>query len=195
MKIEEDDIISLIQEGKDQLVIKHLYKTIFPKVKNTIRGRGGNVEDAADVFQEVIMSFYKLVVTNKFNEKYKVYGFLFTMSMNKWFNVLRKNKKLDLVEDFGSEFQLSYDDEDHEVKSSTDERTNLLSEFFSDLGARCLEILNYAIFQSISNEDIALRMDINNANSAKMQVFRCKQKLLQKVNTDASLKAKLQELI
>jgi RNA polymerase sigma factor (sigma-70 family) len=195
MKIKEEEIVSFIQTGKDQEVIKHLYSEVFPKVKSSIRARKGNVEDASDVFQDAIMTFYNLAMTNNFSEKYTVYGFLYTTSMNRWLNILRKNKRLDLVEDFDTEKNIDDKEIGFETKPISDERKNLLHQFFSDLGANCLELLNYSIFQSISFEDIALRMNIVNGNSAKMQVFRCKQKLIQKIETNPSLRNKLRELV
>lgn len=195
MKIQEDHIISMLQSGDDKVVIKHLYKKVFPKVKNSIRGKGGNEEDAADAFQEVIMHFYKMVITNQFDKKYKVYGFLYTMSINRWLNILRKKKKMDYVEDIENNIQYQDTTPELEIKPVQIDQNNLLQTFFQDLGERCLELLNYTIFQNISYEDIALRMEIPNTNAAKMQVFRCKQKLLQKVDENPVLKSKLQELI
>lgn len=195
MKIKEEEIISLIKQGHDKPVIEHLYTTIFPKVRKYIRTHNGNVEDAADVFQEVISTFYRQVISNTYNEAYTVYGYLYKMSINRWFNLLRKTNRVDLVDAFeGTNYELSEENRAF-TTSKTNEQHNLLQTFFSSLGERCLELLHYSIFQSLLLEDIALRMGIVNADAAKMQLFRCKQQLLKTLKNDPELKLKLQNLL
>lgn len=195
MKIKEEEIISLIKQGHDRFVIEHLYTTIFPKVRKYIRTHNGNIEDAADVFQEVISTFYRQVISNTYNEAYTVYGYLYKMSINRWFNLLRKTNRVDLVDAFeGTNYELSEENRAF-TTSKTNEQHNLLQTFFSNLGERCLELLHYSIFQSLLLEDIALRMGIVNADAAKMQLFRCKQQLLKTLKNDPELKLKLQNLL
>ena len=195
MKIKEEEIISLIKQGQDKLVIEHLYTTIFPKVKKNIRTHHGNIEDAADVFQEVISTFYRQVISNTYNETYTVYGYLYKMSINRWFNLLRKTNRVDLIDAFeGTHYELSEENQAF-TTSKTNEQKNLLQTFFSNLGDRCLELLQYSIFQSLLLEDIALRMGIGDADAATMQLFRCKQQLLKTLKNNPELKLKLQNLI
>ena len=195
MKIKEEEIISLIKQGQDKLVIEHLYTTIFPKVKKYIRTHHGNIEDAADVFQEVISTFYRQVISNTYNETYTVYGYLYKMSINRWFNLLRKTNRVDLIDAFeGTHYELSEENQAF-TTSKTNEQKNLLQTFFSNLGDRCLELLQYSIFQSLLLEDIALRMGIVNADAANIQLFRCKQQLLKTLKNNPELKLKLQNLI
>ena len=195
MGIQERDIISLLKSGAEQVVIKHLYKKVFPRVKSTIKKNNGSSEDAADAFQDAISYFYKTVVAEEFNEKYTPYGFLYSMSINRWLNSIRKTKRTSLKDNF-DDFDLS-ETNSFETKSSkvNDEKKDLLERFFSDLGAACLDLLYLSIFKSISNDDIAIRLNLGNANAAKMKLYRCRQRLLTKVNEDEALKNRLKELL
>ncbi len=93
MKISEDQIPELIRNGKDKEVIPHLYKKVFPLVENYIRKNSGRKEDASDVFQDCLLLFYKQVIKNTFDPKYKVYGYLYRISINLWINKIKKEQK------------------------------------------------------------------------------------------------------
>ena len=182
-----------MRQGKDKQVIDHLYQTVFPKFKKYIQSRNGNIEDAADVFQDAIVLFYRKVMNHTYNEKYTAYGFLFTVSVNRWINVLRKTNKITLTEDVDE--KLSVPVEELEETPFNTEKKSLLTQFFTGIGDKCMELLTYSIYQNLLLEDIALRMGLQSADAAKMQVFRCKQKLFKILEKDPSLKDKLKEAL
>lgn len=193
MKIKQEDIVGMMRGGQDKKIIDHLYKTIYPKFSKYVTSRNGNREDAADVFQEVIVLFYKQVMNNTFNEKYKVYGYLFTVCVNKWINFMRKTKNIS----FTDELEVgTYEIEDHDSGFTLpSNRKNLLTQFFGDLGEKCLELLTYTIYQNMLMEDIALRMGLQSADAAKMQTYRCKQRLFKKLEDNPELKAQLKAAV
>lgn len=57
MKIKEEQIPELILQQKDNLVLSHLYKELFPTVKNYIKRNKGISDDAHDVLQDAIVFF------------------------------------------------------------------------------------------------------------------------------------------
>ena len=87
----DQEILHAILKGKDTEVIESLYATVLPKVKKHVCNNGGSLDDAYDVFQEAIMVFYKVVVSNRFDhEKYNIHGFLHTICKNQWINLVKK---------------------------------------------------------------------------------------------------------
>lgn len=189
MKIQEGDIIGFIRKGNDQKVMEHLYKTVFPKVKKYIVSHNGNADDASDAFQEGIMSLYNSVIKNTYNEKYTPYGYLYTVSINRWFNILRKTSRIQLIDTFE---ESKYDiGENTTFLQERESKKSLLEVFFSELGERCLDLLKFSIYQSMLMEDIALRMGIAGPDAAKMQLFRCKQKMLKVLEEKPHLKSQL----
>ena len=54
---------------------------------------------------------------------------------------------------------------------------NLIKSLFNDLGDKCIELLNYTIYNNLLLEDIAIRMGLASVGAVKMQLKRCKDKL------------------
>lgn len=182
MKIEEKDIPLLIRQGNDKPVLELLYKNVFPKVRNYISSRGGIKDDANDIFQDALLFFYNQIVAKEFNEeKYKVYGYLFRLSINRWLNKLKKHNRMTLVDTLADN---QYDDKNGEDYMSIDflnKEENLIKSLFSSLGDKCIELLNCTIYSSLLLEDIALRMGFASVGAVKMQLKRCKEKLYKEI--------------
>jgi RNA polymerase sigma factor (sigma-70 family) len=189
VNIEESKIPLLIKQGKDRDVVPVLYKKVFPVVRKYIVSHGGLKEDAFDVFQDALADFYKQVMKGEFNEQYKVYGFLFRFSVNKWINKVKRNQKVVFKEDM-TDFDRAeeYPQSDY-VLLGKDE--NLLQNLFAPIGAKCIELLNYTVFSQMVMEDIAVRMGFPSVAAVKMQQQRCKQKLIQEIERNPSLMDKL----
>ncbi len=191
MKIEESQIPELIRLGKDKQVIPVLYDKVLPIVQKFIVRNQGSKDDAFDAFQDALLSFYKQVVKGSFDPKYKVYGYLYRLSINFWLNKLKKDKRVVFESEF-NEMDLSDDSQNPEriafVKTSDE---NVLRTLFTSIGEKCIELLTYTIYQNILMEDIVLRMGMASVDSCKMQVMRCKKKLVQLIEENPALLEKL----
>jgi RNA polymerase sigma factor (sigma-70 family) len=193
MKIVEDQIPRLILEHKEKLVFEHLYKEIFPTVKNYIRKNNGLTDDAYDVFQDALMYFYKQVMNKSYDEKYTVYGYLFRLSVNRWLNKLNRDKRMvfqtELSEDVAQDLSFSeIGEERHNTESS-----NILKRFVAYLGDKCEEILSLRIYSNLMFEDIALRLEMSTEASAKMSFKRCREKLIQLIKDHPELEHYLRQ--
>ena len=185
MKIKEDQIPEFIRNGQDNLVIPILYKKVYPLVENYIVRRSGRKEDASDVFQDALLLFYKQVIKNTFDPKYKVFGYLFRLSLNQWLNKIKKDNKMQPMESlpdiYGEEMQLNK--EVLFVKN----QPNLLQSMFTDIGEICIELLTYTIYSDLLMEDIMIRMGFVSESAVKMQQHRCKKKLIELVEKNPGL--------
>ncbi|MBO9702833.1 MAG: sigma-70 family RNA polymerase sigma factor [Sporocytophaga sp.] len=190
MAIVEKDIPDLIKQGKDKEVISLFYKLVYPRVKKTILNRGGKKEDVEDVFQDAVMYLYKHILEGKYNDKYTVYGFLFTLCINRWINSLRKSNKSISV-DFQSEENIYNIEADFQEIYPAAMEENLLSQLFSQIGSKCIEILNYTIYQNLMMEDIQIRMGLESEGAAKMALKRCREKLYKEIENNPLIIQKL----
>ena len=185
MKIKEDQIPEFIRNGQDNLVIPILYKKVYPLVENYIVRRSGRKEDASDVFQDALLLFYKQVIKNTFDPKYKVFGYLFRLSLNQWLNKIKKDNKMQPMESlpdiYGEEMQLNK--EVLFVKN----QPNILQSMFTDIGEKCIELLTYTIYSDLLMEDIMIRMGFVSESAVKMQQHRCKKKLIELVEKNPGL--------
>lgn len=191
MKIEESQIPELIRSGKDKLVVPLLYDKVLPVVQKFIVRNQGSKDDAFDAFQDAILSFYKQVAKGTFDPKYTVYGYLYRLSINFWLNKLKKDKRVVFESEFN---EVDLVDEDHNPEKLTFLKTpeeNILGTMFSAIGEKCVELLTYIIYQNILMEDIVIRMGMTSIDSCKMQVMRCKKKLVQLIENNPALLEKL----
>lgn len=191
MKIAEEQIPALIREGKDKEVLSFLYKEVFPQVKKYIVRHQGNREDAYDVFQDAIVYFYKQVIKDEFNPTYKVFGYLYRLSLNRWLNKIKKDKRFRLTEDMQK-----YDTYEHlprlELINSKEE--NLLVTLFSGIGDKCVELLTYTIYYNLLLEDVMARMGFPSVDAVKMRHMRCKERLVQEIKNNPHLADRLRGL-
>ncbi|GAL84384.1 DNA-directed RNA polymerase specialized sigma subunit [Sporocytophaga myxococcoides] len=189
MKISEEQIPDLIRNGKDKEVIPHLYKKVFPLVENYIRKNSGRKEDASDVFQDCLLLFYKQVIKNTFDPKYKVYGYLYRISINLWINKIKKEQRIQYLETVGDE---AFEEEPSpwdRPQERTDE--NVIKSLFSGIGEKCVELLTNTVYYNLLMEDIMIRMGFSSIDAVKMQQKRCKQKLIKEIENNPALADKL----
>lgn len=184
MKIIEEQIPELILQNKNNVVLSHLYKEVFPSVQKYIKRNNGISDDAHDVFQDAIMFFYRQVTEKKFDAKYKVYGYLFRIAINKWLNKISKDRKMmfhtEIAEEVGGVFVT-------EIASQDSSPNEVLSKFLKFLGAKCVELLTYRVYSDMMFEDIVLRMDYISEAAAKMHFKRCREKLVEIIKNNPEL--------
>lgn len=183
----EDDkvILEAIKQGDDDRVLEQLYHGLYPKVEHFIIQNSGSSEEAADIFQDAVLVFYKQVKKEKFNEAYTISGFIFTVSRNLWYNrVKRRNRNITLNEETHDlpEDQNAMDD------LITEEREANINQLLQYLEERCRTILIYAIFYKMSMKTICQKLGFRSEDVAKTKHYKCKQKLLKFLNQNPSLK-------
>lgn len=185
MRIKDKEVIAAIKEGRDDKVLNEIYQNILPKVTSFIRNNNGSEDEAFDVFQDAVMAFYKMVVTGKFDEKYEISGFIYTVSRNLWVNRVKKLNKQISVNTEGSK---ELEDVNFLESVYDEEKRSLVRILFNQLELKCKEILTYTIYQSMTMEDVCGRMGFASENAAKTSNYRCKKKLMELVKNSSLYK-------
>jgi RNA polymerase sigma factor (sigma-70 family) len=185
----DKEVLEAIRSGKDDLVLKYLYKTLLPRIKKYIISNSGDENDAKDIFQDAVMIFYKYVKLGKFDESNEIGAFVYTVSRNLWINVAKKrNRSVALTEE--TPITGFHGDADQELISQ--ERETYVVNMFSKLGETCKTLLMYATFNKLSMKEIAEKMGFNSENVAKTKHYKCKQRLIELVKENTSVKDILQ---
>lgn len=155
-------------------VLEVLYIKNYLMLRSFINKNSGNDEDAADVFQNAIMAFYKKVRQGNLQLNCTIQTYLYSICRNLWLDELRaRKKKQNLIEELKAV----------EVKVSPppfidpDSRIGLLMKLMDQLGADCKKILGLFYFDRFSMKDIALEMKYANEKVAKNIKGRCMKKL------------------
>lgn len=188
MKIIEENIPDLIRQQKDKQVISHLYEEVFPTVQRYIKKNNGVADDAYDVFQDAIVYFYNQVVSNSFDPKYTVYGYIFRLSINRWINKLRKDKRMVFNDEIVDVLAKDSPDEgfDESYKGNHTDK-NTITKFLSHIGEKCVELMTLRIYSNLMFEDVAIRMGYSSEAGAKMQFKRCREKLVNAIKKNPAL--------
>jgi RNA polymerase sigma factor (sigma-70 family) len=186
MRVFEFDLHKAILLGKDDQVLDHLYKNVLPKVRNYVTNNKGNNHEADDIFQDAVISLYKKIKTNELLEVENVEGYLYLICKNLWINrinKLNKNTQIDALNEFE---ETSFDALFSIIE---DEKRYAFEQLFEKVGERCKELLINVIYNQMSMDEIAEKLNFVNANAAKAHHYRCKQKLVELIENDSILKS------
>ena len=175
MKYTNNEIVSQIKSGDRNQVIRFLYDHYYPKVYGVILSRGGNREDAKDIFQDTILVLIKRILENRYDEM-KVGGFIVGVAVKCWIDKVRKDKRLTITDDVYERGQ-----SDTFGDFLQDERKReLLKTMFSEIGERCTSLFKLVFYENRSMKEVVEKMGFSSVNSAKTQHYKCKQKLMKK---------------
>ena len=188
MLFKKPDIKQLIVQGKDKEVLNLLYKTVLPKIRNHVIQNQGTREEADDVFQDSVLYFYKKYKDGTLNNLENIEGYIYLSCKNLWINKVKKDSRNIKLEN-GQDFE-SYENDSLSVLIN-EEKVYAFKKLFEIVGEKCKQMLLYTIYDKLSMEEIAVKMNISSANAAKTQHYRCKQRLIELVENDQFLKTTL----
>jgi len=191
MKYSDEQILQALKSGQDRDVLKYIYNVHFPKVNRYIKHNSGDQDAAFDIFQDSIMVFYRYVKEDKFDPKFDIGAFVFTVSKNLWINRLRKKSREVIQHEYVDLSDTGVSILDHII---TREREEAVSEVLTKLGERCEELLRYSIFYRMKNSEICEKMGFSTENAVKTRKYKCMQKLISYIEERPGLKNTLQKL-
>ncbi len=144
----------------DAVLLDELYKKYSGKIKWMVLQNNGTEADAADIFQDALISIYQKARTKGFKLTCPMDAFLYLICKNKWLNELdkRKNRPVTIIE--GEGYNLGEDS----FKLAEDclwqeERLNLLGEKIGELGDVCQQLL-YLSWSGINMEEVAEKLNL-----------------------------------
>lgn len=169
MVAEQNIKTGVAAERKQQ--ITELYKNTFPLVARFVSRRGGNMQDAKDVFHDALIIFYekqqRQEVTAASQEAY-----LLGITKYLWF---RK---------FNSEVSRHGLDETTAVipadELSGGEHNSIIS-FLERTGKRCMDLLKSFYYDKQSMEQIREQFGYGSVRSATVQKYKCLEKVREEV--------------
>ncbi|MEM1321777.1 MAG: sigma-70 family RNA polymerase sigma factor [Bacteroidota bacterium] len=189
MSIHSDQqIIKGLQSNDHQetnQTLRVLYGSHYELIDHFIRRNGGTEDDAADVFQDAVIVFYRKVRLGELQLNCSIQTYLFSICKNIWLYRLRSRKKqvqwdVDLeavlIEEDGMDILLR------------EEHRELIAGLIGQLGERCQQILKLYYFDRMRMREIALRMGFKSEQAAKNKKAACMKKLRAMIEASAQLK-------
>lgn len=155
-------IQALVQN--DTVMLEELYQKFSQKIKWMIVRNNGTEADAADVFQEALVSIYNKAKTGDFILTCPLDAFLYLICKNLWINLLnkKKNQKVTFTDTEGfnnigeDSFRLA------EESILKQERSNLLMEKLAELSESCRNILRLS-WSGLPMDEVAKKLNVTYA--------------------------------
>lgn len=154
----------------DSAYIKKLYDSLFPKIKHWIIQNNGTPEQAADLFQEVLIS----IITGDKKDVTNTEGFIFQMCKFRWIDQLRKkNVSTRVINDIKTRQDVEESIENQFI-ALEDEKLKfvVLESAFSKLSEVCKELISL-IKNGKKPSDIVNEMNFNSNNTFYRRKFAC----------------------
>jgi RNA polymerase sigma factor (sigma-70 family) len=117
----------------------------------------------------------KQIKMSRFDKKYEVSGFLYSVCRNLWINKVKKEKRIIPLPDHLE----GYENYDFTNDIITDQKSKVLKEVIVRLGEKCFKLLQLSIYNNLSGNEICDMMGFTSVNAVKTQKYKCKQKLLE----------------
>ncbi|MEM1322088.1 MAG: sigma-70 family RNA polymerase sigma factor [Bacteroidota bacterium] len=176
-ELTDDQLIAALQSS-DQLevnkALKGLYARYYPVIANFVSQNNGSADDAADIFQDAIIVFYRKIRTGELQLNCSVLTYLYSVCRNLWLYRLRGRKKQVQLND---ELESIPIDENSLDVLMADESKEQIASLMARLGEGCQRILRYFYFDRLRMRDIAQRMGLANEQVAKNKKAGCMKKL------------------
>lgn len=171
----KSNILNAILENRNQEALNELYKITLPKVKSYVLNNSGNNEDAKDIFQDAVITFFSAVKNGRFDRTKSIDGFIYTIAKNGWINKVRKDKKLKFDEGLIDENQHIGNNQLDQL--ITLERQESFQKVFKQLGDQCKEIMRLSIYENLPPRKIMEVLGLSSIDVTRTNSYRCRKKL------------------
>jgi RNA polymerase sigma factor (sigma-70 family) len=161
--------------NQDKKALSILYKLHYPSVLNHIINNSGTEQEAKDVFQEAMITFFERIQDFNFELTCKISTYIFEVSRRLWLKRLyQKGKFIGKIEENDVfpevEMELGFAEEN-------ENKFNSMYWSLSQLGEPCKSILEDFYFRNLTMEAITMKFGYTNADNAKNQKYKCLQRL------------------
>ncbi len=163
--------------NNDPHLLEEIYQKFSGKIKWMVLQNNGSEADAADIFQEALLSIYRKAKAGDFILTCPFEAFLYTVCKCLWLKELVKRKKGGVTFKENEEYNM---DEDNcklvEETALINARNNLINEKLLELGLGCRQLLQLS-WSGKSMEETAKMLNISYGYARKKK-SECMAKLI-----------------
>jgi len=167
-------ILDGIRHG-DESALVSLYEANRRPVTALVMNNNGTSDDADDVLQEALIVLWERVRSGRYEHSAAIGTFLYATARNIWLRHLartRRERPADLADD-----PAVSDDPSPLDAVVSDEQTASVRAALDRLGEPCRSLLVLFYWEEASMEEIARRLGMANAATAKSKKYQCKEQL------------------
>ncbi len=166
----------------DSAIIKDIYRQFRPLIVRIIKKKGGTQADGEDIFQEGLLTIWRLASKEDFKLTCPFLGFLKPICEYKWIDKLRKGSKLPIEGWFERLEQIPALDDGIQEKIQYERRVQLLWRHINKLSEKNKEVFMLRLRDGKTYKEIDEIMSYK-AGGARLVFFRCKIRLKKQIQT------------
>lgn len=177
---------SLKEENQLNNAVRFIYNHYYAMSATYITQNNGSLQDAEDIFQEILVSFIELVKGDKFRGECSISTFLYTLTRYRWLNQLKKNEKTKTREakfekmqekiefDFGGWLEMQ-------------EARQTVVQLLQNLGDSCRKILLAFYYDNLSIREILQLLPYENEQVVRNKKYKCLKQMEEIIRTHPEL--------
>lgn len=172
----ENSLILRLKAG-DKGALEEIYRKFRPSFLKWITySHKCSQEQAVDIFQYAILSFYENVLEDVIEEMNDagIKTYLYSIGKNKLLSDSRKDSKLSFNEEYEDHLLL---EELDDQKPDSELRIQKVKSVIEELQNPCADILRLFYFNNLSNDEIAEILGYKNGNTVKNLKYKCIQRI------------------
>lgn len=145
-----------------------LYKMVFPAVAKYISRRGGNFDEAKDIFQDALIVYYEKSVHGTLALHVSEQAYLLGIAKHLWSKKFAENSKTVSLDGYDKDLIADVDCEPASGK---------LMRYLETAGQKCMEILKAFYYDNLPANKIAGLFGYSGVRSATVQKYKCMEKV------------------
>ncbi|MFL5772793.1 MAG: RNA polymerase sigma factor [Flavisolibacter sp.] len=175
-------------------VLRFLYREHYGLLETYVVRNSGSEDDAADIFQDVMLAFVNLVQAGKFRGESSIKTFLYALTRNTWLNELKRRGRAETRE---MKYEIGMDKSDLAADAVIENRemNALLMKTMEELGETCKKILVLFYFENMSMKDMVASTSYENEQVVRNKKYKCLKKLEEMIMGNPVLYRQLKNLL
>ncbi len=174
--VDSNITLELLKTG-DNVTLQKIYEENRDTFINFSKRYNITKNDAVDIYQDAIIALHENAVNGKINSlSSSVSTYLFAIGKNKIFQLLRKNKSVDINQNFTVESTNEVLDVNFFDEKLTN-RQSLIKKNLFKLGNKCIEVLKLFYYQGYTLDEITKILNYSSKEVLKSQKSRCVKQL------------------
>lgn len=191
----DSEIISNLASGREvDLSLKSLYRAHYSQLSGFIIANSGSQDDAADIFQEVMIAFMNLVREGKFRGEASIRTFLYALNRNLWLNELKKRGRA-MAREMNYERMAEKEEQTISVVIENRESSHSLLQVLEQLGQDCRKVLVLYYYENKSMKEIFNELHYENEQVVRNKKYKCLKKMEELIRNNTGLYHQLKNML
>lgn len=189
------ELVAHIRSGsRMEEMIRTIYRLYFDSLSWYVMNNSGNLQDAEDVFQEVVVSFVDLVQKDRFRGESSIKTFLYSLNRHTWLNELKRRGRA-LAREEKYERGQPQSQPDVNVVIAGRETTNQLVKLMDLLGETCKKILLLFYYENRSITEILETLHYENEQVVRNKKYKCLKQLEKMMDDNPVIRQTMKNLL